>query len=192
MKRALSVLLVASTFLPSNLVGVNLHTCTECHGKHFEKSAMGLSRIVKDLSKEELKTALKGYTKDAHGGTMKIVMSKQLSKFTDDEIAQIVEDIHDGNITDIVEEPKKEETVTIEMDLSKCTSCHGETFEKPAMGTSRIIAEMSKEDLKASLHGYKDGTYGGDKQGLMVNQIIELSEEEIDAMAKQIFDEYHY
>ena len=192
MKRALSVLLVASTFLPSNLVGVNLHTCTECHGKHFEKSAMGLSRIVKDLSKEELSTALKGYTKDAHGGTMKIVMSKQLSKFTDDEIAQIVEDIHDGNITDIVEEPTKEENVTIEMDLSKCTSCHGETFEKPAMGTSRIIAEMSKEDLKASLHGYKDGTYGGDKQGLMVNQIIELSEEEIDAMAKQIFDEYHY
>ena len=185
-------MLFVTTFLPSSLMAVNLHACTECHGKHFELSAMGLSRIVKDLSKTELETALKGYTKDAHGGTMKIVMSNQLSKFTDDEIKQIVEDILEDNITDISEESKKDETQIIEVNLGTCTSCHGENFEKSAMGVSRVIAEMSEADLKASLHGYKDGTYGGDKQALMVNQIIELSEEEIDAMAEEIFKEYHY
>jgi len=193
MKRVPYIMLILSLTIPSVVLSVNLHTCTECHGKHFEKSAMGLSRIVKDLTKEELEKALRGYKADAHGGVMKGVMNQQLSKFTDEEIAQIVEDISEGNITDIVEEESKDEKPeVIEVDLSRCTSCHGETFEKPAMGLSRIVAEMSKEDIKASLHGYKDGSYGREKKALMVNQVINFSEEELDSIAEIIFNAYHY
>ena len=147
MKKVFSTMLF-TTISFSSLLAVNLHTCTECHGKHFEKSAMALSRIVKDLTKEELEEALEGY--------------------------------------------KKDNGQTIEVNLGICVSCHGEGFEKPAMGVSRVVAEMSKADLKASLHGYKDGTYGRDKQALMLNQIINFSEEELDAIAEKIFMEYHY
>ena len=191
MKRVLSTILFATTIFSSNLLAVNLHICTECHGKNFEKSAMGLSRIVKDLTKEELEKALQGYKKDAHGGTMKIVMSNQISKFTDEEIDEIIDDILDNNITNIVEDNKEKEEI-IEVDLGICASCHGEGFEKSALGVSRVVAEMSKADVKASLHGYKDGTYGRDRQALMVNQIINFSEEELDSIAEKIFEEYHY
>ena len=192
MKRVLSTILFVTTFLPSSLLAVNLHICTDCHGKHFEKSAMGLSRIVKDLTKEDLEEALQGYKKGTMGGTMKDVMSGQISKFTDEEISQISEEITDNNITNITVEVVKDENQTIEVELGICASCHGENFEKTAMGFSRIVAEMSEADIKASLHGYKDGTYGRDKQALMVNQIIHFSEEEIDAIAEQIFEGYHY
>jgi len=190
MKKVFSTMLF-TTISFSSLLAVNLHTCTECHGKHFEKSAMALSRIVKDLTKEELEEALEGYKKDTHGGTMKIVMSNQISKFTNEEISEIIDDILNNNITNIIEDNKEKEE-TIEVGLGICASCHGENFEKSALGTSRIVAEMTEEELKASLHGYKDGTYGKNKQALMVNQIINFSEEELDAIAEKIFEEYHY
>ena len=193
MKSIFLTIIFITTSSLSNLVAVNLHICTECHGKHFEKSAMGLSRIVKDLSKKDLETALQGYKKGTQGGTMSAVMSGQISKFTDEEIGKIALEITDNNITDIVEESNEDENETlVEVELGICASCHGESFEKTAMGFSRVVAEMSKADIKAALHGYKDGVYGGEKQALMVNQVIYFSEEELDAIAEQIFKGYHY
>lgn len=192
MQRVFSLTLLSLSLLPTLMGAVNLHTCTKCHGKNFEKSAMGLSQIVKDLSQEDLTKALEGYKNETHGGTMQIVMSNQISKFTEEEIEEIVKDIRDGNITDIVEEAPKDERKDIEVNLSSCLSCHGMSFEKPALGVSRILAELSKEDIKAALQGYKDGTYGGNRDALMVNQVINFSDEEIEAIAEQIFDGYHY
>lgn len=180
-------LILFSSFIYAN---INLHRCTECHGKQFEKSAMGISRIVKELNAKELREALKGYTKDTHGGTMKIVMSEQLSKFRDEQIEEIVQEILDNNITDIAQEEKKEEMIVV--DLGQCLSCHGLNFEKSALGTSRVVAEMSKEEIKAALYGYKEGIYGGIRDAIMVNQVIEFSDEEIDAVAEEIVTQYHY
>ena len=50
---------------------------------------------------------------------------------------------------------------------SKCTGCHGTLGEKKALGKSKVINEMSKEDLASALKGYKDGSYGGPMKGLM-------------------------
>jgi len=55
--------------------------------------------------------------------------------------------------------------------LTACTSCHGKTFEKPALGKSKIVKDMSKEEIAKALQGYKDGTYGGPMKGIMVNQV---------------------
>lgn len=198
MNKFLSFILLSSATLSTSLLAVNLHTCTECHGKKFEKPAMGISRIVKDLNKEELTTALNGYKTNQHGGAMQEVMNRQISKFSDAEIEEIVVQILDDNITNIAMEKndkKSDENSSsseLEVDLSTCLSCHGESFEKHSFGFSRIVAEMSKEDIKASLHGYKNDIYGGQKKALMVNQVINFSDEELDIIAEEIFKNYHY
>ncbi len=68
----------------------------------------------------------------------------------------------------------------------KCASCHGANGEKSALNKSKIIAEMSKADIAAALHGYKDGTYGGPMKGLMKGQVAGLSEADITAIAEKI------
>ncbi|WP_298751094.1 c-type cytochrome [uncultured Arcobacter sp.] len=69
---------------------------------------------------------------------------------------------------------------------TKCAGCHGANGEKAALGKSKIIKDMSKADIVASLKGYKDGTYGGPMKGLMKGQVMTLSDADINAIAEQI------
>ena len=69
---------------------------------------------------------------------------------------------------------------------AKCVGCHGANGEKAALGKSKIIKDMSKEDFVASLKGYQDGTYGGPMKGLMVGQVKGLDDAAIQALADQI------
>ena len=178
------------SLISTTALAVDLTTCVGCHGKHFEKPAMNISRIVKDLKAEEIRQALKGYKEGSHGGSMKDVMNNQISKFTDDEIEEIIKIITTGNIEKNIDiennQTKQEETTTIEVNTDRCISCHGLMFEKSAMGYSRIVNQMSKEDIIASLNGYKNGTYGGHMKALMANQATRLSTEEINALAETI------
>ena len=67
-----------------------------------------------------------------------------------------------------------------------CVGCHGANFEKAAMGKSKIVKDMSKEDIITSLKGYKDGSYGGAMKGLMKGQVASLDDAAIEAMAAEI------
>ena len=67
--------------------------------------------------------------------------------------------------------------------FKKCTSCHGAAGEKHALNKSRVINEMSKEEIAAALKGYKDGSYGGAMKALMKGQISTYSDEQIDTVA---------
>ncbi|HIC43208.1 MAG TPA: c-type cytochrome [Sulfurimonas sp.] len=69
---------------------------------------------------------------------------------------------------------------------SKCAGCHGSQGEKKALGKSKIIQDMTKMDLVATLNGYKDGSYGGAMKGIMRSQIVRLSTEDIEALALHI------
>ena len=69
---------------------------------------------------------------------------------------------------------------------SKCTGCHGANFENHALGKSKVVKDMSKEDIVKALKGYKDGTYGGAMKGLMKGQVASLSEADMNAMAESI------
>ena len=69
---------------------------------------------------------------------------------------------------------------------TKCAGCHGQTGEKKALGKSKIIKDMTKAEITAALHGYKDGTYGGPMKGLMKGQVKSLSEADITAIATKI------
>jgi len=72
---------------------VSTALCKGCHGKNFEKKAQDTSKVVRNLSKEEILKALKGYQNDSYGGVLKRVMKEQVSKFSDRELEELVEEI---------------------------------------------------------------------------------------------------
>ena len=70
--------------------------------------------------------------------------------------------------------------------IGKCTGCHGKSFEKPALGKSKIVKDMPLADIKKSLIGYKDGSYGGSMKGIMKGQVATFSEDQIADIATEI------
>ncbi len=67
-----------------------------------------------------------------------------------------------------------------------CVGCHGASFEKAAMGKSKIVKDMNEADIVAALKGYKDGSYGGAMKGLMKGQVAKLSDADMAAIAASI------
>ena len=67
-----------------------------------------------------------------------------------------------------------------------CAGCHGQYFEKVAMGKSKVVKDMSETDILVALKGYKDGSYGGGMKGLMKGQVASLSNADMAAMAASI------
>ncbi|MBU1667180.1 cytochrome C [bacterium] len=82
------VSLVAST-----VYGAGTAACKGCHGANFEKAAMGKSKIVKDMSKEEIISAMKGYKDDSYGGAMKAMMKGQVANLDDAAIVAMADEI---------------------------------------------------------------------------------------------------
>lgn len=68
----------------------------------------------------------------------------------------------------------------------KCIACHGAQGEKVALGKSKIIKDMSKEDFIASMKGYQDGSYGGPMKAMMTGQVKNLTDADIEALADYI------
>ncbi len=75
---------------------------------------------------------------------------------------------------------------TAEVNTAACIGCHGASFEKKAMGVSKVVKDMSKADITTSLNGYKDGSYGGSMKALMKGQVATLDDAGIEAIANQI------
>ena len=68
----------------------------------------------------------------------------------------------------------------------KCVGCHGAKAEKKALNKSQIIQGWSKDQLIASMKGYKDGTYGGAMKGLMKGQVASYDDAKIEAVSEYI------
>jgi len=67
--------------------------CTGCHGSHFEKKALNVSRVVKNMSKAQIIKALKGYKKGTYGGAMKGLMQKKVARLSNADISKIASEI---------------------------------------------------------------------------------------------------
>ena len=65
---------------------VNAKACSSCHGAHFEKHALGKSKVVKDMTHAEIATALKGYKHGTYGGPMKGLMKGQVAKYSEHDL----------------------------------------------------------------------------------------------------------
>jgi len=171
--------------------------CVGCHGADFEKSAMGKSKIVKDMSKADIETALKGYKDGSYGGPMKALMKGQVAKLSDADITDIAttfgQKSEETNATKTAEtnttkteDANKTEAPAKEVNVAGCTGCHGKDFEKSAMGKSKIVKDMAKADIVTALTGYKDGSYGGPMKGIMKGQVTKLSADDIKAIAEKL------
>lgn len=79
-------------------------------------------------------------------------------------------------------------TISLSADGSfgKCSGCHGINGEKEALGKSQVIQGWDANKTIAALQGYKDGSYGGVMKGVMKGQVMSLSDEDINALAKHI------
>jgi len=73
-----------------------------------------------------------------------------------------------------------------EVNIAACGACHGANFEKKAMNVSKVVKDMSKDEIVAALKGYKDGSYGGAMKGVMTGQVAKLSDADIEAIAEKI------
>ena len=67
-----------------------------------------------------------------------------------------------------------------------CAGCHGANFEKAALGKSKIVKDLKKDEIITALKGYKAGTFGGAMKGVMKGQVANLSDADIEAIATQI------
>jgi cytochrome c-type protein NapB len=67
------------------------------------------------------------------------------------------------------------------VNLGACKGCHGQNFEKKALGKSKIVSEMSKQEVSDALVGYKNGTYGAAMKGIMKGQVSKYSEADLKA-----------
>ncbi len=70
--------------------------------------------------------------------------------------------------------------------VAQCASCHGQHFEKIAMGTSKVVKDMAEHEIVSALKGYRDGTGGGALKGIMRQQTKNLDDKYIEAIAKII------
>jgi len=69
---------------------------------------------------------------------------------------------------------------------ARCVGCHGTNGEKVALGKSKIIKDMTKQEIIDAMVGYQNGTYGGPMKGLMLGQVKSLSQADIEAIANKI------
>lgn len=68
---------------------------------------------------------------------------------------------------------------------NKCTSCHGKDGKMTAI-PGKVIAGQSAADVEKKLKGYKDGSFGGAKKGMMKGQVASLSDADIKALASHV------
>jgi cytochrome c553 len=92
MKKALLGLLVAQGLVFAN-VDALYKPCSGCHGLEGEKVANGLSKIIKDMTKEDFVAALKGYKDGSYGGKLKGLMKGQVMRLSEDDMQALADKI---------------------------------------------------------------------------------------------------
>jgi len=87
MKNISFVIATVSMFLVfglfNSLNADSIDRCYSCHGKHFEKKALGKSKVVSNMQLSEIELALNGYKEGNYGGTLKRLMTTQLNSVKD-------------------------------------------------------------------------------------------------------------
>ncbi len=86
MKKLVKTVALGALFATSGIYAASVAVCAGCHGQHFEKVALGKSKIVKDMSLKEILDALKGYKNGTYGDTMKGLMEAQVKNLKDSDI----------------------------------------------------------------------------------------------------------
>jgi len=89
MKRVIKTVALGAILATTSIYAVSVTGCTGCHGQHFEKSAMGKSKVVKDMSLKDIVDALKGYKAGTYGDAMKEMMVAQVKNLSTSDMEAI-------------------------------------------------------------------------------------------------------
>lgn len=82
--------LIIATTLAISAQATPLYTkCVACHGAAGEKAALNKSLIIKDMSKADFITAMKGYKDGSYGKDQKALMKAQVAPLSDAQIEEI-------------------------------------------------------------------------------------------------------
>lgn len=65
---------------------------------------------------------------------------------------------------------------------AKCSGCHGKDGKNAAM-SGVVVGGQKADALATKLTGYKNGTFGGAKKGMMTPAVASLSDADIKAVA---------
>jgi len=98
------IVLAGLVALPIMLMA-DMDRCVSCHGVDFEKKALGVSKVVKDMTEAQIKASLDGY-KAGKGGSMKEVMMQEVNVGVDTDA--MAADVYNEIITPGFEEPDAE------------------------------------------------------------------------------------
>ncbi|MBY0540637.1 MAG: c-type cytochrome [Arcobacteraceae bacterium] len=87
-------IIIAASLLTACVAFANPYAkCAACHGANGEKAALGKSKIIKDLSKADFVSALKGYQDGTYGGAQKGLMVGQVKDMTEATMNEIADTI---------------------------------------------------------------------------------------------------
>ena len=87
-------IIIAASLLTACVAFANPYAkCAGCHGANGEKAALGKSKIIKDMTKAEFVSALKGYKDGSYGGAMKGLMKGQVASMDEATMQEIADKI---------------------------------------------------------------------------------------------------
>jgi cytochrome c len=87
-------IIIAASLLTACVAFANPYAkCAGCHGANGEKAALGKSKIIKDMTKAEFVSALKGYKDGSYGGAMKGLMKGQVASLDEATMQEIADKI---------------------------------------------------------------------------------------------------
>lgn len=90
MKTLTKSIVVTALFCGITAQATPLYTkCVACHGSTGEKSALNKSLIIKDMSKADFVSAMKGYKDGSYGKDQKALMKVQVTTLSDAQIEEI-------------------------------------------------------------------------------------------------------
>jgi len=161
MTKIVKVIALASLLAPT-LYGANTAACKGCHGADFEKKAMGKSKVVKEMSKTDIVTALKGYKDGSYGGAMKGMMKGQVAALSDADIEAIAAEILGAGAADPAaktDAPAKAEAAKGVVDINEKVNTT-ERLSKDDLGNKKVVTESVLGLRKTDIYSEEDDTVG--------------------------------
>jgi len=160
MIKVLKVLTLGSLLASSALYAVNTAGCAGCHGSSFEKKAMGKSKVVKDMSKEDIVKALKGYKDGSYGGAMKGMMKGQVASLSDADMTAIADSIKGGAKAPAKAEEKSAPKAEKKLLDINAKMRDAKRLDKEDLGNKKEVDELILGLRQTDLYSEKDETSG--------------------------------
>ena len=163
MKKTIKLLAIGTLLAGSSLYAASTAACAGCHGQHFEKVAMGKSKVVKDMSEADILIALKGYKAGTYGGAMKGLMKGQVASLSDADMASMAKSIKGGG--GVATDKATEHAAAAAVAESKiidinAKACDTDRISKEDLGTKKEVTEEALGLRKTDLYAEAGDTEG--------------------------------